>query len=121
MRVYTTHVKPGGAPMLVREGFSWAAFVFGPLYFAANRAWIAAAISLAVYILLSVLTNPVTGTPLVLGFLVLQGLLARDALRWNLTQRGYAQGPVVAAPSNDEALARLLVARPDLTAQAGLA
>jgi hypothetical protein len=121
MKIYTTHVKPGAAPILLREGFSWAAFAFGPFYFAAHRAWIAAAFSLAAYILLNALTAPPAAGAAILGFLALQGLLGRDALRWSLAQRGYAQGPVVAAPSGDEALARLLVARPELIQQAGLA
>jgi hypothetical protein len=121
MRIYTTHVKPGAAPILLREAFSWGAVLFGPLYFAVNRAWIPAAFSLAASVLIGVLTPPAYAGPLSLGFLVIQGFLARDALRWSLAQRGYTEGPVVAAASGDEALARFLAARPDLISSAGLA
>jgi hypothetical protein len=121
MRIYTTHVKQGAAPVLLREGFSWASVLFGPLYFAVNLAWIPAAFSLAASVLINALAPPAYAVLLSLGFLVLQGLLARDALRWSLRQRGYTQGPVVAASTGDEALARLLNAYPDLIPQAGLA
>ena len=43
MRGYTAHLKPGRTPVLVPEGFSWAAWLFGPLWLAAHRAWVPAA------------------------------------------------------------------------------
>jgi hypothetical protein len=112
--VFTSHVRAGEAPVLVREGFSWAALLFGALYLAVRRAWIAAGLTLAVFLLTLALCRLVhDGAPL-LGLAVLQGWLCPDLLRWNLAVRGYADGPVVAAPDRDQALGRLLDARPDL-------
>jgi hypothetical protein len=112
--VFTSHVRAGEAPVLVREGFSWAAFLLGALYLAVRRAWIAAGLTFAAFLLTLALCRVVhDGAPL-LGLAVLQGLLCPDLVRWNLSVRGYSAGPVVAAPDRDQALGRLLDARPDL-------
>ncbi len=114
MIVFTSHVRAGETPILVREGFSWAALLFGALYLAVRRAWIAAGLTFAVFLLALALCRVVhDGSPL-LGLFVLQGLLCPDLVRWNLQVRGYVPGPVVAAPDRDQALGRLLDARPDL-------
>ena len=103
--------------MLVREGFSWAGFFFGFLYLAAHRAWIQAALFFAANVLLTALCYGYgSGAPF-LGLAVLQGLFARDMLRWSLAQRGYSEGPVVAGASRDLAFSRLLDSCP-LTAGA---
>ena len=41
MKIYTAHTRDDTAPVLVREGFSWGAFAFGPFWLLAQRAWIA--------------------------------------------------------------------------------
>ena len=43
--------------MLVREGFSWGALLFGPLWLAVHRAWIAAVLALAASVLIVVLAK----------------------------------------------------------------
>ncbi len=48
MKIYTALLKAGAEPVLVREGFSWGALFLGPFWLAAHRAWVPAAISLAV-------------------------------------------------------------------------
>ena len=114
MKIFTSHLRPGTAPLLVREGFSWPAFLFGFLYLAAHRAWIAAALNLAAFLLACALVRATgTGAPL-LGLAVLQGLFAHDLRRWNLAQRGWVAGPVVAAADQDVAFGRLLGERADL-------
>ena len=114
MKLFTSHVRAGEPPVLVREGFSGAGFWFGAWYLAAMRAWVPAALTLAAALLTLTLVR-LTGTaaPL-LGLAVLQGLLCPDLRRWSLARRGYASGPVVAAADRDAALARLLDAHPDL-------
>ena len=108
MKVFTSHLRPGTLPVLVREGFSWAAFWFGFLYLAAHRAWIAAALNLAAFLLVLGLVRAVgKGVPL-LGLAVLQGLFAPDLRRGSLAQNGLTAGPVVAAADQDQALIRLL-------------
>ena len=56
MNLYTALLKDDAEPVLVREGFAWGALILGPLWLAAHRAWIAAAISLAAYVLIAVFT-----------------------------------------------------------------
>jgi hypothetical protein len=108
MRVFTTHQLPGAPPVLVREGFSWAAFFFGCLYLAAHRAWIQAALNLAALLLMLALSRFLHSGAPVLGLAILQGLCVPDLLRWSLAQRGFADGPVVAGVDRDQAFGRLI-------------
>ena len=64
MRIYTAHLAPGRAPLLVREGFSLGAFLFGPLWLFAHRAWVAGAIALAVLVGIGVLAVLTAGSTL---------------------------------------------------------
>jgi hypothetical protein len=101
-------MRPDQPPVLVREGFSWAAFFFGFLYLAAHRAFIAAALNFAALLLVLAFARLTgSGAPL-LGLAVLQGLFGRDLLRWSLSLRGFAEGPVVGGPDRDQAFLRLL-------------
>ena len=40
MKVWTAHLRPGKAPILLRDGFSIPAMVLGPFWLLAQRAWI---------------------------------------------------------------------------------
>ena len=114
MKTYTTHVQPGRLPVLVREGFSWAALVFGVFFFAWHRAWNAVAVDLAA-VALAVLAGHYLHSDLpMIGVLVLQGILGLDLLRWGLGMHGYVPGPVVAARDHDAALGRLIDERQDI-------
>ena len=108
MKVFTTHQRMSEPPVLVREGFSWAAFFFGCLYFAAHRAWIQAALNLAALLLVLVLCQRLGRAAPLVGLALLQGLCGRDLLRWSLAQRGFLEGPVVAGADRDQALGRLI-------------
>jgi hypothetical protein len=115
MKVFTSHERPAEPPVLVREGFSWAAFFFGFLYLAIHRAWIQSALNLAALLLVLALCRGLhTGAPL-LGLAILQGLCARDLLRWNLAQRGFVEGPVIAGADTDQALGRFIDSRAGAT------
>jgi hypothetical protein len=114
VRTYTAHIKPGRPPILVRESWSWGAFLFGPLWLLAHRAWIPAALELAAAILLARLAPDRLQAPAFLGLALTVGLLGRDMVRWQLARRGYALAHVVAARDEDGALGRLLTARADL-------
>ncbi|MBV8916077.1 MAG: DUF2628 domain-containing protein [Acetobacteraceae bacterium] len=114
MRTYTAHLKPGRAPVLVRESWSWGAFLFGPLWLLANRAWIPAALDFALTALLAVLLPDRLEGPVMLGLAIILGLLGRDLVRWSLDRRGYVLTHVLAARDEDGALGRLLMARRDL-------
>ena len=120
MRIYTAHLAPGRSPRLVREGFSLGAFLFGPLWLFAHRAWVAGVIALAVLVGIGVLAAAMAGsaTPLILllGYAALLGWNGRDLCRWSLTRRGYDESHVLAGRDSDAAYARLITRDPTLAA-----
>jgi hypothetical protein len=118
MRIYTAHTHAGRPPVLVREGFSWGAFVFGPLWLLAHRAWIAGVLTLCLWIAIAILAPAWAAPPVVLVLHWVLGLCGRDLRRWSLERAGYTLVHVVAAPDEDTALAQLLARRPDLIADA---
>ena len=114
MRFWTAHVRAGGVPVLVREGFSWGALLFGPVWLLAHRAWIAAAVDLALGVLAIALTGGGTAAAIVVALAIGQGLLGNDLVRWSLDLRGYTLAHVIAARDEAGAAGRLLQGRPDL-------
>ncbi|HYZ31377.1 MAG TPA: DUF2628 domain-containing protein [Crenalkalicoccus sp.] len=120
MRIWTVHLPPERgarrAPVLVREGFSWSAFLFGPLWLLANGLWLSALLLLLAGVALGLLP-PVAAFAAELALALLTGAFARDLRRWSLARRGWLLANVVVARDRDSALARLLEARPELTAR----
>jgi hypothetical protein len=114
VKFWTAHVRTGAAPEVVREGFSWGALIFGPLWLAAHRAWIAAVLTLVAWVLIIVLTQDGVPAALLTTVIVLLGLSGHDLRRWSLEHRGYLLAQVVVARNELEALGRLLERRPDL-------
>ena len=112
MRLFTVHVHAAEPPALVREGWSWGAFLFGPLWLLAHRAWIAAVLWAALCCVPFLVPS---GWGVIAGFAIawIAGLVGRDLVRWSLGRRGYVLAHVVAAPDRDAALARVLAARED--------
>jgi hypothetical protein len=121
-RIYTVHEKraaPGGRvsePVLIREGFAFWAFVFGPFWALWHRLWLVA-------LLLIVLNLAVASLPALagigeaeagaaqLGLILLTGLFARDLRRWTLARRGWALTAVVCADDSRVAEWRYFDAR----------
>jgi uncharacterized protein DUF2628 len=114
VRFYTAHIRSGAAPVLVREGFSWGALFFGPLWLAAHRVWIPAVVSLATFVLIVVVTDDGLAAALLTALVMLLGFSGHDLRRWSLDHRGYLLAQVVTARDELEAMARLLERRPDL-------
>ncbi len=114
MRIFTAHLREDRAPVLLREGFSWLAAMFGPFWLAAHRAWIPVALALAGEVALVLLAPAAVVAPLLLGWHWLLGLFGHDLCRWALEVRGYTLAHVIAARDADSAFARLLTHRPDL-------
>ena len=113
MKYFTAHLAPGREPVIIREGFAWGGFFFGPFWLLWQRAWIPGLIALAFYSLFgSVLGAP--GAVLGLVQAIATGVFGRDLVRWSWERRGFALGHVLAARDGDAALGRLLAARPDL-------
>lgn len=114
MKMWTAHLRPDAEPILVPEGFSWLAMIFGPLWLAAHRAWIPAAIVLALDVIGAFLLPEPLSFVLDAGLAILVGLSAHDLRRWSIENRGYLLTHVIAAGDEAEALGRLLTGRPDL-------
>jgi hypothetical protein len=114
VKFWTAHIRAGAAPILVREGFSWGALLFGPLWLAVHRTWIAAALTLAAFVLIVVLAEADVAAVLLTALIVLLGLSGHDLRRWSLDHRGYLLAQVLVARNELEALGRLLDRRPDL-------
>ncbi len=114
MKFWSAHVRAGAAPVLVREGFSWGALFFGPIWLAVHRAWIAAAISLAAFVIIAFTTHDSVQAALLVTLIVLLGLSGHDLRRWSLDHRGFLLAQVVTGRSELDALSHLLERRPDL-------
>jgi len=115
MRVFTVHAKPGARPgtRLVREGFSFWAFLFGPLWLLWHALWLALLAYLLLAVAIAFIPDPWEGWA-TLALQVLMGLHARDIQRWTLGRRGFATEGVVAGRDEEEALLRLVSAKPAL-------
>jgi hypothetical protein len=114
VKLYAALLKADAEPVLVREGFCWGALFLGPFWLAAHRAWIAAALSLAAYVLIAALASESAAAILATGLALILGFTGHDLRRWALENRGYLLCHVLAARSLDDALFRLLTHRPEL-------
>jgi Protein of unknown function (DUF2628) len=114
VRFWTGHLRSGAAPVLVREGFAWGALLFGPLWLAAHRAWIPAALALAAGILILALAPAPAATALMIALALWLGASGQDLRRWSMRHRGFTLFQIVAARNETDAFARLLERRPDL-------
>jgi hypothetical protein len=118
VKVWTVHTRPFAPPVLVAEGFSWGATLFGPLWLLAHRAWIPAGLVVAAEIVVgAVPPRPLVGV-LALALAWLLGLVGNDLRRWSLARRGFVLSHVVAASNAGAAEARLYGQRPDLAREA---
>jgi hypothetical protein len=114
VKIWTAHEKPKSPPVLLHEGFSIGALIFGPLWLAVHKCWVPAGVTFLLTLLILFLTNPPASIVLLLGLALLLGFSGRDLVRWSVTRRGYLESNVVTGRDEDEALGRLLEARPDL-------
>jgi uncharacterized protein DUF2628 len=114
MKVWTAHEKLFASPVLVREGFSFGALFFGPIWLAAHRAWIPAIAQILLTLLIILLTRAPASIILIVGLAMLAGFSGRDLVRWSIARRGYLETTVITGRNQYDAQARLLEARPDL-------
>jgi Protein of unknown function (DUF2628) len=129
MRLYTVHIRrtsraPDREAVLVREGFSWGAFLFTVLWALWHRLWLAAfllvlaALTLDAIVELSGL-DPLAEAALSLAFLLYVGFAGNDWRRRRLLRRGYEETAAVAARDLTDAEQRYFAEAPfDLTAPA---
>ena len=114
MRIWTAHLHHDAAPVLIPERFAAGAAVAGPLWLLAHRAWIPAILAAAASILILLLAPTIVALALLELEALLLGLFGHDLRRWAIERRGYFLAHVVAAPSEAEAMTRLLTLRPYL-------
>ena len=108
--VYTVHQKadapePSERIVLVREGFSVWAFVFGLVWLLAHRCWRMSAIFLLMLIALGMAggalgLSELTISILQLGLQFWLGGIARDCQRASLARSGYKEVDVIAGESD---------------------
>src|SRR4051794_33853231 len=117
MKTYTLHVAADAPPgdagtleraVLVKDGFSWGAFVFSFLWFFAHRLWIAGLIVLVAAAALGAslqFLRVATGASFSAAFLfaVLVGLEANSLRRWTLARSGRPAVALVTAGDRQEA------------------
>ena len=121
LRIYTVHdrsairLDAGGDAdvVLVREGFSWAAFVFSGFWFFAYHHWREGILILmATFVPLGIVTVIGMEEPFPTMILVLSafsvGLFAQDLRRHALTRTGYAPVGVIAGHGLCEVESRYL-------------
>ena len=97
---------------LVPEGFSWAAFLFGPFWFLFRGLWLALLIWLATAVLLGGLRSALPVLQpyapwMTLALMLFTGFHARDAERWTLRRRGLPMQGVVLGLDEEDAMLRL--------------
>jgi hypothetical protein len=116
MRIYTVHLTAGEAPtdaLLIKEGFSWPAFIFSALWALWHRMWWVALIlvglmvGLGLLMELAGLDEAVQGAAS-FGLAVIIGGMANDFRRSHLARRGFSERAVIAAGDREAALYRYL-------------
>lgn len=123
MRVYTIHLRrtalsPDRDAVLIKEGFCWPAFFFGPCWAFWHRMWFLALGILAVAILMGVAEailkiDPMTYGAITVGVMAIIGFSANDWRRAALTVRGWEMNGLSAASDPDTALRRFLDLHPE--------
>ena len=117
MRAYTAYRRWLGAngraeTQVIREGFVWGAFLFGPLWAVARTRWMAVAALTAGWLVAGVLAGLAGEPPASAGFWLIaalwSGFLARDLEAWSLESQGWSTADVVLASSLVEAEARMI-------------
>ena len=117
MKAYTLHVPADATPgdaralenaLVVKDGFSWGAFIFSFLWFFAHRLWIAGLIVLVAAFALGALLQWLrlgAGVTFLAEFLfaVLVGLEASSLRRWTYQRRRRPAVDVVVARDREEA------------------
>ena len=120
MRTYTIHHRAGAKGddvVIIREGFSWGAFIFNFLWALWNRLWLAAAGLLVVMLAIDAAAdllgvNPAFASIAGLAVSLWVGFTGNDWRRGALERRGYVLDAVVAAPNSDAALRRFVDTAP---------
>lgn len=123
MRVYSIHLRtaaltPDRDALVIKEGFCWPAFFFGPLWALWHRMWFTCLGLFAVWILMAIaggLLRPdaLTDTAVSLAVALIVGYGANDWRRAAVAARGWRMEGLAAAADRDAALRRFFDLHPD--------
>ena len=123
MQVFTIHLRqsaviPGRDAVLVKEGFCWLAFFFGPFWALWHRMWLTCLCMLSVLIAsgaaeVAFQLNPLTFSAVMIGIATIIGFCANDWRRAKLTRLGWKMEGLSAASDRDLALRRFIDLHPD--------
>jgi len=118
MRLYSVHLRAHGRDperdlVLVKEGFSWPAFVFTAFWAVATRMWLPAMVLFTVVVLSGWAVHwfrpgetveGLLSTAVALGI----GLVGNDVRRWWLGRQGFQEVAMVSGKNDEEAMRRFL-------------
>lgn len=118
MRLYSVFLRNYGRDpdrdlVLVKEGFSWPAFIFTFVWALATRMWWPAIALFAVVILAGAgveaagLAEDLQGL-VTLSLAIAIGFLGNDIRRWHLDRIGFSEAGVVSGKNKEDAMQRLL-------------
>lgn len=123
MRVFTIHLKPSALTpdrdaVLVKEGFCWPAFFFGPFWALWHRMWFACLGLFSVLIALGVAEailrlDPMSYSAVMFGVAAIIGFCGNDWRRNALAVRGWKLAGLSAAADRDLAFRRFVDLNPD--------
>ena len=114
MRIYSVHIRRPGLDfdrdvVVVKEGFSWPAFLFNIFWALWHRHWLAAIALLVIPLGIAIITNVIGlalagQTILSMGWLVMVGILANDVRRYYLELGGFVEDGITTGKAPDDAL-----------------
>lgn len=124
MAIYTVYVPPGDDPtatsaaestIFVREGFSFPAFLFTPIWLIVRRAWLVFAAYVAVAVLIGVVVKVMEVDPIVASVASLLisafiGIEASAIRQRKLEHRGYRHMASVVARNEEQAALQFFTA-----------
>ena len=126
MRIYSLHIRRDGLDpdhdiVLVKEGFSWPAALFAPLWALWCGLWAVAAgmillIAGAVAVIALLGLGAGVAAWLAAGLATMAGFFANDLMRATLARRGFALCEIVVAANKENALFRVFDRDPRLAA-----
>ena len=124
VKVYTVHMRRFGIDpdtdiQLIKEGFSWGAFLFGPLWALWNGLWLSAIVLFAAQIVTGMAAALISPAPVVaslvgFGLQMLFAMVAFDLKRRKLAGQGIEERDVVVSHNADLAMRRYLDNAPSL-------
>lgn len=116
MAAFTVHEPPGAGSGLeraeslvfVKDGFSWGAFFFGPLYFLARAEWLSLAAYVVAALVVAGVMSAIGAEENWVGWVmtllnVIAGFEASELKRWSLATTGWREIATVTAQRRDEA------------------